>query len=96
MGPKTKELVTVLDKLIVILNNDENYHGANWMAQALTRINDSDFSGIEKVLAAYGGMGSFNDIYLTKITKSNEQFSILRSRAWELATAIKQEHEIAT
>ena len=66
------------------------------MAQALTRINDSDFGGIEKVLAAYGGMGSFNDIHLTKITNSNEQFSILQSRAWELATAIKQKHEIAT
>ena len=96
MGPKTKELVTVLDRLIVILNDDENYHWANWMAQALARINDSDFGGIEKVLAAYGGMGSFNDIHLTKITNSNEQFSILQSRAWELATAIKQKHEIAT
>jgi len=96
MGPKTKELAEVLSRLIVVLNNDENYHWAQWMTDARKRIVASDYSGIEKVLLAYGGMGSFNDVYLTTITKYNCEFSVLQSRAWELATAIKHEYESAT
>ena len=96
MGPKTAELVAVLEELIHLLNTDGNNHWANWMTKARALIVNSDFSGIEKVLAAYGGMGSFNDVYLTKITRENCQFSEHQSKAWELATAIRHEAEIDT
>ena len=93
MGPKTKQLTVVLEKLILILNEDKEHHWASWMSQAKSRITSSDYSGIEKVLGAYGGMGSFTDVRLEKISRSNEHFSELRSEAWRLATEIKREHE---
>ena len=96
MGPKTKELVETLDKLIDILNRDGQSHWSKWMRQAKSRIEASDFSGVEKVLQAYGGMGSFNDTYLTKIDRENENFSSLQSKAWDLATAISHDHESNT
>ena len=93
MGQKTKELVEVLGKLIQILDEDGQENWSDWMSQARKWILESDFSGVEKVLGAYGGMGSFNDTYLSKITRQNENFSKLQTLAWELAKEIKHEHE---
>jgi hypothetical protein len=93
MGPKTKELIEVLDRLVQMLDDDGQEHWCDWMSQARTWLIESDFNGIEKVLLAYGGMGSFNDIYLSKLTRKNHCFSVLRTRAWELATEIKHEQE---
>ena len=96
MGPKTKELVEVLGRLVQMLEEDDQENWSGWMSQARKWILESDYSGIEKVLGAYGGMGSFNDAYLSKVTRQNENFSKLRTRAWELATEIKHEHESNT
>lgn len=96
MEPKTKELIEVLEELIDMLDADGQENWSEWMTQSRKWIIASDFSGVEKVLGAYGGMGSFNDAYLSKITRSNEIFSELRSRAWKLATEIKHEHEANT
>ncbi|MEZ9426584.1 DUF6966 domain-containing protein [Vibrio lentus] len=96
MGPKTQELLEVLDKLIQMLDADGQIHWSDWMSKARKLILESDFGGVEKVLGAYGGMGSFNDTYLKNITKQNESFSNLQTRAWELAIEIKQEYESNT
>ncbi|MCJ0884698.1 hypothetical protein MTR11_23870 [Vibrio sp. CCB-PB317] len=95
MGPKTKELIEVLDRLVQMLDEDGQEHWRDWMSHARTRtwLLESDFNGIEKVLLAYGGMGSFNDIYISKLTRKNDCFSALRTRAWELATEIKHGQE---
>ncbi|WP_041324054.1 DUF6966 domain-containing protein [Saccharophagus degradans] len=90
MGPKTKELVEVLDQLIIILDEDEIENWASYMSRARELIVASDFSGVERVLNAYGGMGSFNDISLKKITKKNCNFSKLHNRAWELSKEISR------
>ncbi|QBF82325.1 hypothetical protein EXU30_06165 [Shewanella maritima] len=91
MGSKTKELIEVLDRLVQMLDDDGQQHWCDWMSRARKRLIESDFNGVEKVLSAYGGMGSFNDICLSKITRKNDRFSELQTRAWELATAIKHE-----
>ncbi|MBN3494743.1 DUF6966 domain-containing protein [Vibrio neptunius] len=93
MGPKTKELIDVLDRLIQMLDGDGQEHWCDWMSQARNWLLESDFYGVEKVLLAYGGMGSLNDVYLSQITRQNEVFSELRTRAWELATDIKHEQK---
>ncbi|WP_374955519.1 DUF6966 domain-containing protein [Vibrio chagasii] len=74
-----------------MLEEDDQENWSGWMSQARKWILESDHSGIEKVLGAYGGMGSFNDTYLSKVTRQNENFSKLRTRAWELATEIMHE-----
>ncbi|MCG7563120.1 hypothetical protein [Pseudoalteromonas sp. McH1-42] len=96
MGPKTKELVAVLDEMISYLKDDGNENWLIWMQEARKRIIQSDFSGVEKVLGAYGGMGSFNDYYLSRTTRKNERFSSLQSKAWSLATEIKHEYQTRT
>lgn len=102
MGPKTKELVEVLDELIPLLRENKADHWSNWMTEAKKRLTASDYSGIEKVLSAYGGMGSFNDLVLgtheengtphqlPQYWEINEQLSSLRTRAGELADEIRQ------
>jgi hypothetical protein len=69
-------------------------------------VEQSDYSGIEYLLSAYGGMGSFNDLVLGQTLANgrfewkrghielNDRLGALRSRAWELAQAIKRSHEI--
>lgn len=96
MGPKTLKLAKTLERLIFLLREDEQYEWAKWMTQAHNWINNSDFSGIEKVLSAYGGMGSFNDTYIRHNLRKNNEFDRLRSRAWELACEISHEAEIDT
>lgn len=102
MGPKTQELIGVLNELASILEGDGNAHWSGWIQNARTRLLNSDYSGIEYLLSAYGGMGSLNDVVLGQSYKEgvfawkpehiklNEKFTALSSKAWELADAIKR------
>jgi len=103
MGPKTQELVKVLDELIALLTSDNEQHWSVWMQQARSWIMASDYSGIEKVLQAYGGMGSFNDLLLgysendgilqqkKGLRELNDSLEKLRSKAYTLAKEIAHE-----
>ena len=103
MGPKTEELTEVLEELIAVLDEDNEEQWSAWMSQARKWILASDFSGVEKVLQAYGGMGSLNDLVLgyhyvdgqlqqkKGRGKLNDKLVLLRERAWKLANEIKRE-----
>ena len=105
MGPKTRELAETLSSLVVVLEADGNEHWSQWITDAFARISGDDYSGIEKLLGAYGGMGSINDLVLGQSYANgefswkpghaalNERFSTLSSRAWELANDIRRENE---
>lgn len=93
MESETQKLVQILNKIICILDEDGQYNWSKRMIQARGYLLVSTIRGVEKVLSAYGGMGSFNDVYLSKITRKNKKFSELQSLAWQLATDIKQEYE---
>lgn len=102
MGPKTKELINVLQSLIDLLQRDHETYWSKWMSVSKSRIEASDFSGVTHLLGAYGGMGSFNDLILGQgrqrgkiVWKDNHaelntELSRLRNEAWELATSIKR------
>ena len=103
MGPKTKELIAVLNNLISLLESGDENHWSNWLYKSKSRIEGSDFSGIELLLSAYGGMGSFNDLVICQqinngkveftkdYTEKNEELRKLRSKAWDLAESIKRD-----
>ena len=103
MGAKSKELIVVLEDLISLLESDDETHWSNWLSKSKSRIEGSDFLGIELLLSAYGGMGSFNDLVICQLinngkveftkgyTEKNEELSKLRSKAWELAESIKRD-----
>ena len=91
-GPRTTELLLVLEELISVLQNAGEQHWCRWIVTCRNRLERSDYSGIHKLLAAYGGMGSFSDLVLTS-SSSEEQLRGLRRRAWVLAEAIRMEYE---
>ena len=105
MGPKTRELVAVLDELTAVLKSDGNIHWSSFIHRAKSRLMNADYSGIESLLSAYGGMGSINDLVLGQSVEGgefswkaghvelNEKFLALKSRAWELADEIKRAQE---
>lgn len=106
MGSKTEELVEVLVKLATLLESDGEQHWRAWVVRAKGRLENSDYSGVEYLLNAYGGTGSFNDFvaaqtfvngqfaWKTGHVELNDEISALRSKAWELAIHIKRNHEI--
>jgi hypothetical protein len=102
MGPKTEELIYILDQLAIVLESDGNTHWSLWLRKARARLMDSDYSGIEYLQSAFGGMGSLNDLILGQNyvggvfswkpghVELNEKFIELRDNAERLANAIKR------
>ena len=104
MGPKTEALIKELEDTISLLNEANEDHWKAWMQESLNLILKSDFRGIEKLLSAYGGMGSFNDFILgghvgllgyVKHSKQdielNEKLNVHREKMRTLADEIKRE-----
>jgi len=108
MGPKTKLLIAELEELIDLLESDNEKHWQEWMRSARDSLLKSDFTGVEKILSSYGGMGSFNDLILgtyasfgvIKNSKHhvmlNEQLVLHREKVRELALEIKYDHQTIT
>ena len=106
MGPVTHQLLKVLDEAAELLKCDGESHWSKWLLQARASLESSDYSGIDYLLSAYGGMGSLNDFVLgqTQVDGKpgwkpgskalNDRFDSLRSEAWRLATYIRDHHEI--
>ena len=106
MGPQTAKLIGILEEIIRVLDSDGENHWRKWMASARSRLVNSDYSGIEYLLDAYGGMGSFNDLIIGQsmvggrfswklgAEKANDKLDALRGEAYELAQYIKHHHEI--
>ena len=46
MGPKTAELIDVLEELAILLESDGDNHWSRWMRKAKTLLQASDYSGI--------------------------------------------------
>lgn len=102
-GRRTTELLGVLDELIPVLEWDGS-HWARWMSKARSELIASNSFGLERLLNAYGGMGSFNDLVIgcryseagelqqrSGYGEKNERLERLRNRAYELATAIQRD-----
>ena len=87
MGPKTQELIQILGEMVDLLEEEGETHWSKWMREIKTRLEDQDYSGIEYLLRAYGGMGSFNDLMV--YPERQDQLEALRTQAWELAEEIK-------
>jgi hypothetical protein len=95
MGPRTEELLTVLDELQALLRRVGERHWSSWVEASARTIRGGDLAGVEHLLSAYGGMGSFNDLFLhstnghevsaSEVELTNRELSRLRSRAWDLA-----------
>tara|TARA_R110002020_G_scaffold14618_2_gene51737 strand:+ start:153 stop:449 length:297 start_codon:yes stop_codon:yes gene_type:complete len=85
------DIEIALDKLIILLNEDNQKNWAEWFLKAKNLLREDIESSVSKILGAYGGMSSFSDAYLSKIIRNNENFSALRTQLWYLAMEVKSQ-----
>lgn len=107
MMTKLDELLETLSDIIQLLESDGEQHWSRWIHQSYERLRNSDYSGIELLLSAYGGMGSFNDLVICQsyedglfrwkesYTEKNDKLDVLRGKAWELADDIRRNHIVS-
>ncbi len=105
MGPYTTVLCERLAQTIELLDSVNEVFWANWLRKGLGLIQDEDFAGIEQVYAAFGGMGSFNDVYVAAINGHrvlekdrdtiNRKLDNLRTELFELVQTIRHHAEIS-
>lgn len=100
---KTTQLVKYLEEIHTILSNSstDQDHWKSWIYESIRRIQNTDFSGIEYFLSAFGGVGSFNEICPFPFSKTtiqtseqefvNLKFYDLRNKAYSLAREISRE-----
>jgi hypothetical protein len=101
MDPKTRELHSLLEQTIELLDSCEEEHWSQWLEKSKNRIENGDFSGVNYLLNAYGGMGSFNDLVIHRLNgykisedevkAVNDRLNNLRGRMFELANQIKRD-----
>ena len=102
--PTAAELVETLEAIIEVLRADGDSHWTAWMERSRLDLEQRDYRGVEHLLNAYGGMGSFNDLVIGQRThgesfawaenaaSANDTLDALRSRAYGLACTLKQLH----
>jgi len=99
MDPKIVELCDCLRTAAALLARVDQHGWAAWLDEARVRLERHDRSGIDRLLAAYGGMGSFNDLTIVAAdgapgagedaADADERLDILRSRMHALARALR-------
>jgi hypothetical protein len=101
MNDYQEELMRVLDEIIAILQWDGG-GWVNWMTEVRAKLLAQDSSAPDKLLQAYGGMGSFSDFVVgqtqdakgnpcwrEEYREKNDQLDRLRAQAWQLAKQLK-------
>jgi hypothetical protein len=103
MDSKQKQLAEKLRDTCSLLCAAGERHWISWMSQSLAQIENGNSAGIVKLLSAYGGMGSFNDLVLSssdgrfledaECQQLNQSLDTLRSELFALATElVRQEN----
>jgi hypothetical protein len=100
MSDASSELETTLEQIVQLLRTHGEQHWRAWLARDLDLIRAGDLYGVEHLLSAYGGMGSFADLVLcpenghaiakSEVAPVNDSLCRLSSKAWELARGIQR------
>lgn len=93
-------LVTDLETLVALLDDDGATHWSRWARQSLAEIERRDARGLTRLRQGYGGMGSFNDLVLEgdgveDRRRLNEELDALRGRIYSSVTTLLLEHRRA-
>lgn len=73
----------------MLLRDADEKHWATWLEKDRELIAKGDFYGVEHLLQAFGGMGSFNDFGLAESGK-DAKLCALRNTIYDYATALKR------
>ncbi|HEV8398520.1 MAG TPA: hypothetical protein VGQ18_01655 [Gemmatimonadales bacterium] len=100
MADLTLQLLSTLEQITSLLRKHGEEHWLQWIVRDVTLIREGDFHGVEHLLSAYGGMGSFNDLYLCPenghriegpdVEQVNKQLRALASQAYDLARHLER------
>ena len=71
-----------------MLEEERDAHWSGWMRSARNAIAAGDPEGIDHFLAAFGGMGSFNDL-------ASERSLAIAAKAYALAKALRPDEDEA-
>lgn len=95
------ELRRDLIDCVVLLQHVGEQHWADWLQATVTRLDGSERQAVERVLGAFGGMGSFSDLVLdptnghdlgtSEIEVTNERLARLRSSIYQTATDLRRD-----
>jgi hypothetical protein len=101
MANKTEKLISLLEDAIALLRFHGVNHWADWLSHDVEYLRDGDLYGIEHLLSAYGGMGSFTDVFIcpenghniqkSDVERVNQRLNNLQHEIYQLAKQIKNE-----
>ena len=78
--------VDILKEMIILLKKCDNDHWAKWFQIALDLYKSGKESkSYSKVLGAYGGMGSFNDVFWNLPQQEHDRLEYLKGVIWTYA-----------
>ena len=96
------DLISALDETVALLNRHGATHWAKWFERDRELVAKGDFFGVEHLLTAFGGMGSFNDLYLCKSnghaiseneeSEVNANLSRLSARLYDVLRREREKH----
>jgi hypothetical protein len=64
MHPEIARLAALMEDAATLLATYDSTEWAVWLRENARLVSKLDFHGVQRLLAAYGGMGSFNDLLL--------------------------------
>ena len=88
---RIEQLIACVKELLPLLEAEENKVWHAWFDQALKALESSDAYGCKKILDAYGGMGSFNDVILDNDADEKKRKK-LASKIYSLAAELWKEN----
>ncbi|MFO6453402.1 MULTISPECIES: DUF6966 domain-containing protein [unclassified Aeromicrobium] len=92
-------LLANLSATVRLLSDEGQDHWSSWMAEARAEIAAHDSHGLTRLLSAYGGAGSFNDVWLRprlpdqRLEQVDAHFSQLRSALYDDASSLLRDLE---
>ncbi|MBC7768490.1 MAG: hypothetical protein H7124_06865 [Phycisphaerales bacterium] len=106
MDHRVSELATLVQEASDLLRRHSVTFWADWLGDDAARIRQLDFSGIEHLLSAYGGMGSLTDVYICpqsghaieakNVESVNARLGSLLNRMYDGAKQLSREEFAAT
>jgi len=97
----TEKLIILLEETITLLRSHGVNSWADWLARDVKYLKERDFQGIKHLLSAFGGMGSFNDVYIcpenghnileNEVERVNQHLNDLQNEIYLQAKQIKKE-----
>lgn len=95
LHPDVQALLDAMRELEQFLKQQDEGFWSAYVARAAALVSRSDAYGLERILGAYGGMGSLNDLVLHRsgesLTTENDQLDALRAKVWNLAHRLRHE-----